>query len=125
MPLTKRINFGLNRKTLPMIFQGEVSECGLACIAMIASYYGNRQELLTLRNQFPISQRGAKLSMLLSIAQQLHLTTRTLRLETDELNQLRLPCMLHWDFKHFVVLKAVKKTTWLFMTRSLARARSR
>ncbi|MGU3415041.1 peptidase domain-containing ABC transporter [Enterobacteriaceae bacterium C34A] len=109
MPLTKRINFGLNRKTLPMIFQGEVSECGLACIAMIASYYGNRQELLTLRNQFPISQRGAKLSMLLSIAQQLHLTTRTLRLETDELNQLRLPCMLHWDFKHFVVLKAVKK----------------
>ncbi len=60
MPLTKRINFGLNRKTLPMIFQGEVSECGLACIAMIASYYGNRQELLTLRNQFPISQRGAK-----------------------------------------------------------------
>lgn len=109
MPLTNRINFGFNRKKLPMIFQGEVSECGLACIAMIAGYYGNRQELLALRNQFPISQRGAKLSMLLSIAQQLHLTTRTLRLETHELNQLKLPCMLHWDFKHFVVLKAIKK----------------
>ncbi|WP_453941959.1 peptidase domain-containing ABC transporter, partial [Acinetobacter baumannii] len=44
---------------------------------------------------------------LVKIANKLHLTTRPLKLELDELNQLRLPCILHWDLNHFVILKNV------------------
>ncbi|MBI0422152.1 peptidase domain-containing ABC transporter [Acinetobacter sp. ACIN00229] len=104
-----RLSLGLGRK-VPVILQTESSECGLACLAMIAGYYGYESDLLTLRQKYPISQKGATLTTLVKIANKLHLTTRPLKLELDELNQLRLPCILHWDLNHFVVLKNVSAT---------------
>ncbi|WP_106919169.1 peptidase domain-containing ABC transporter, partial [Acinetobacter baumannii] len=68
---------------------------------------GYESDLLTLRQKHPISQKGATLATLVKIANKLHLTTRPLKLELDELNQLRLPCILHWDLNHFVILKNV------------------
>lgn len=104
-----RLSLGLGRK-VPVILQTESSECGLACLAMIAGYYGYESDLLTLRRKYPISQKGATLTTLVKIANKLHLITRPLKLELDELNQLRLPCILHWDLNHFVVLKNVSAT---------------
>ncbi|WP_019457385.1 peptidase domain-containing ABC transporter [Acinetobacter sp. GG2] len=103
------LSLGIGRK-VPVILQTESSECGLACLAMIAGYYGYESDLLTLRQKYPISQKGATLTTLVKIANKLHLTTRPLKLELDELNQLRLPCILHWDLNHFVVLKNVSAT---------------
>lgn len=107
-----RLSLGLVRK-VPVILQTESSECGLACIAMIAGYYGYESDLLTLRQKFSISQKGVTLATLVKIADNLHLTPRPLKLELNELSQLRLPCILHWDLSHFVVLKNVsaKKIT--------------
>lgn len=104
-----RLSLGLGRKT-PVILQTESSECGLACLAMIAGYYGYDSDLLTLRQKYPISQKGITLTTLVKIANKLHLITRPLKLELDELNKLRLPCILHWDLNHFVVLKSVSTT---------------
>lgn len=104
-----RLSLGLGRK-LPVILQTESSECGLASIAMIAGYYGYESDLLTLRQKYPISQKGATLVTLVKIATKLNLTTRPLKLELDELNRLRLPCILHWNLNHFVVLKNVSLT---------------
>ncbi len=104
-----RLSLGLGRK-IPLILQTESSECGLACLAMIAGYYGYESDLLTLRQRYPISQKGATLTTLVKIANKLHLTTRPLKLELEELNQLRLPCILHWNLNHFVVLKNVSAT---------------
>lgn len=101
-----RLSLGLGKKT-PVILQTESSECGLACLAMIASYYGYDSDLLTLRQKYPISQKGVTLTTLVKIANKLHLTTRPLKLDLDELNKLRLPCILHWELNHFVVLKSV------------------
>ncbi len=108
MDFLKNINFGLSAK-IPMILQTESSECGLACLAMIAYYHGYRTDLFILRQKYPISQKGATLHTLVKIAQKMRLTTRPLRLELDELSQLRMPCILHWDMNHFVVLKSVSK----------------
>lgn len=107
-----RLSLGFSRK-IPVILQTESSECGLACLAIVAGYYGYESDLLTLRQQYPISQKGATLTTLVKIANKLHLTTRPLKLELNELNQLRLPCILHWDLNHFVVLKDIstKKIT--------------
>lgn len=104
-----RLSLGLGKK-IPVILQTESAECGLACLAMIAAHYGYDSDLLTLRQKFPISQKGATLAILIKIANKLHLTTRPLKLELNELNQLRLPCILHWNLNHFVVLKSVSKT---------------
>jgi ATP-binding cassette subfamily B protein RaxB len=92
---------------LPLILQTEAAECGLACLAMIASYHGDGYGLAQLRRQYGMSQRGASLKDMISIADHLGMTARPLRLEPDELPQLATPCILHWDLNHFVVLKRV------------------
>ncbi len=92
---------------LPKILQAERAECGLACIAMISSYYGYRIDLNSLRRAHPVSARGANLTDLMSIAADLHLSSRPLKLEIDDLGSLQLPAVLHWDMTHFVVLKRV------------------
>jgi ATP-binding cassette subfamily B protein RaxB len=92
-------------KGLPLFLQTEASECGLACLAMIASYHGYRTDLATLRRRFPTSLKGATLGMLTEVADKIELTSRPLRLELNELPQLKCPAILHWDLNHFLVLK--------------------
>jgi ATP-binding cassette, subfamily B, bacterial CvaB/MchF/RaxB len=87
--------------------QSEASECGLACLAMISSHYGNYVELTQLRRQFHISLKGATLAQLIRHASVLNLSARPMRLELEEISALRLPCILHWNLGHFVVLKKV------------------
>lgn len=100
------LNFG-GIKTLPVIMQTEASECGLACLAMIASFHGFKTDLAQLRHDHSISLKGASLASLMGIADTLKLSTRALRLDLHQLPQLKLPCILHWDMNHFVVLKKV------------------
>ena len=104
---TKQLRFSFGA-SLPMILQTEVAECGLACIAMIASYYGYETDLLTLRRKFSVSLKGSKLQDLINICREMHLLTRAVKLELEELQNLKVPCLLHWNMDHFVVLKKVK-----------------
>ena len=101
------LDFGV-RDRLPLVMQAEAAECGLACLAMVASYHGHRIDLGTLRRRHPVSLKGVTLRGLIEVANQLHLACRPLRFELDHLRQLRLPAIVHWDLNHFVVLKAVK-----------------
>ncbi len=89
------------------ILQSESAECGLACLAMLSSAHGLRIDLSELRRRFSISLKGADLSQLIRHAEALNFACRPLRLELEEMNQLQLPCMLHWDLNHFVVLTKV------------------
>jgi ATP-binding cassette subfamily B protein RaxB len=93
---------------LPMLLQTEASECGIACLAMVASHWGHRVDLANLRRRFPISLKGATLDVVVHMAQALGLHSRTLRLDLAQLDKLKTPCVLHWDMSHFVVLKSVR-----------------
>ena len=86
------------------ILQAEAAECGLACLAMVATHHGHRCSLAELRQRFGLSLKGASLARLAEIARGLGLQPRPLRLELEDLEKLRLPCVLHWDMNHFVVL---------------------
>ncbi|ARO69077.1 ABC transporter [Xylella fastidiosa subsp. pauca] len=92
------------------VLQSEVSECGLASLAMVANAHGKHLTLSQLRQRFPSSLKGAKLTHLVHIAQQLGFSTRPLRLDMEDLGKLKLPCILHWDLNHFVVLAKVGTT---------------
>jgi ATP-binding cassette, subfamily B, bacterial CvaB/MchF/RaxB len=102
------LNFS-GRRALPVIMQSEASECGLACLAMVACYYGHRIDLSTLRRQHPISLNGVTLRSVIEIARHLNFTARAVRLEPEHLNQIKRPAILHWDMNHFVVLRSVSK----------------
>src|SRR5262252_8036101 len=96
----------IGRRT-PLILQTETAECGLACLAMIAGRYGHRVDLPALRQRHSLSLRGTTLHDLVRLASSMRLATRALRAELPHLRQLRLPCVLHWDHNHFVVLTRV------------------
>src|SRR5258708_18523013 len=102
------LNFS-GRGFLPVIRQAEAAECGLACLAMVASYHGHRTDMNSLRRRYPVSLKGVTLRDLMEIAAHLKLACRPLRIEIGHLGQLRLPAIVHWDMVHFVVLKAYKK----------------
>ncbi|MBN8529554.1 MAG: peptidase domain-containing ABC transporter, partial [Caulobacterales bacterium] len=97
------LTFG-RRRRLPIIRAVEATECGLACMAMIARYYGHDVDLNGLRQRFALSMSGATLKSLMQIAEPLGFAARALRIELDALSALRTPCILHWDLSHFVVL---------------------
>ncbi|OLH47772.1 ABC transporter [Xanthomonas oryzae pv. oryzae] len=92
------------------IVQAEASECGLASLAMVASAHGMQLDLPELRRRFHLSLKGIRLNQLIEIAQTLGFSTRPLRLEMEHLGQVALPCILHWDLNHFVVLAKVGKS---------------
>ncbi|MCU7988249.1 MULTISPECIES: peptidase domain-containing ABC transporter [unclassified Shewanella] len=94
-------------RRLPMIVQTEAAECGLACVAMVASMHGYQTDLNSLRQRFSLSLEGCTLLDLMHIAEQLQLSSRPLKIELEELSDLATPCILHWDLNHFVVLKSV------------------
>lgn len=106
MSVLQGLNLGFGRK-LPMLLQTEAAECGLACLAMIASFFGYQTDLAHLRRRYGVSLRGATLKDLMRLADCLGMASRPLRIEIGELPLLRLPCVLHWDLNHFVVLKSV------------------
>lgn len=95
---------------LPLIRQAATAECGLACLAMVAAYHGYRSDISELRRKFQVSLRGADMKTIAQVGDQLGLGARALRLEPEEMRQLRTPAILHWDFDHFVVLKKATRT---------------
>lgn len=98
---------GLRRT--PVIRQAEAAECGLACLAMVASYHGHKVDLATLRRRFSISLKGARLATLMKIADDLGFNARGLRGDLDDLHDTPLPAVLHWDLSHFVVLTGIDR----------------
>lgn len=92
---------------LPVVRQSAATECGLACIAMVANYLGVGADLVQLRRQHPPSLKGATLKSIAAICGELRLSTRAVTCKVSELDKLRTPCLLHWRFNHFVVLKSV------------------
>jgi ATP-binding cassette subfamily B protein RaxB len=94
-------------KTVPVILQSEAPECGIACVAMIASYYGFRTDLPAMRQRMSASLKGVTLKHISQVAETMQMTARGVQLPLDALGQLRLPAILHWDMNHFVVLTRV------------------
>jgi ATP-binding cassette, subfamily B, bacterial CvaB/MchF/RaxB len=98
------LNLNLFGTKLRPILQTEAAECGVACLAMVATHFGLRTDLAALRARFSVSMKGATLAQLMGYAAALELSARPLRLELEELPQLAVPCVLHWDMNHFFVL---------------------
>lgn len=101
------LQFGFGKKT-PVILQVEAAECGIACLAMIMAHYGHQIDLATLRRRYSVSIQGVTLRSLVQIADHMGFSTRAVRLDLDDLVNLKKPCILHWGMNHFVVLTEVK-----------------
>ena len=106
LPILSQLSFW-NYRRLPVLLQTEGAECGLACVAMVASYWGHRIDVPSMRHRFSVSMKGVNLKGLMAMARGLSLQTRALKLDIQHLPELKVPCILHWDLNHFIVLKSV------------------
>jgi len=96
---------------VPVILQTEAAECGLACMAMISGFYGHHIGIGGIRRQLATSLKGLTLRDLIRLGAGLNLATRAVRLELEDLSQLRLPCIVHWNHNHFVVLTKCRRNS--------------
>ena len=98
-----KLKFTLD-KSVPLILQSEMAECGLASMAMIACYYGHKLDMAAMRKRFSASLKGMNLQQLIELGDSLGLASRALQCPIEEVHKLVTPCILHWDLNHFVVL---------------------
>ncbi|MGB0935884.1 MAG: peptidase domain-containing ABC transporter [Colwellia sp.] len=94
-------------KSVPLVLQTEIAECGLASIAMIANYYGCNISIQTMRKELFTAKNGMNLQQLIELGDSLGLASRALQCPIDEVHKLATPCILHWDLNHFVALTKV------------------
>ena len=95
-------------RRVPVILQSEAPECGIACLAMVASYHGHRTDLSAMRIRLSPSLKGITLKHIAQIAETMGMSARGVQVPLESLGKLRLPAVLHWDMNHFVVLTRVK-----------------
>lgn len=104
----------LPSRRMRLVRQAEITECGLACLAMISNYWGSDLDLPALRRRFGVSSRGITLRTLMQTADSLGLTPRALKIAPGSgvlagLSGIQTPAILHWDLDHFVVVEKVTK----------------
>ena len=103
-PLTHKV------AKVPIILQLEVLECGAACLTMILAYYGKRVPLEQVRIDCGVSRDGSNAKNILAAARKYGLNAKGYRYEPSSLKENgTFPCIIHWDFNHFVVLDGFKK----------------
>jgi ATP-binding cassette subfamily B protein RaxB len=95
---------------VPVILQSEAPECGIACLAMVASFHGHRTDLSAMRLRLSPSLKGVTLKHIAQIGETMGMTARGVQVPLDSLGKLRLPALLHWDMNHFVVLVKVSRS---------------
>lgn len=95
---------------VPVVIQMETLECGAACLAMILAYYGKWVPLERVRIECGVSRDGSNAKNILLAARNYGLCVHGYRFEPDTLkNEGSFPCIIHWNFNHFVVLCGFKK----------------
>jgi len=105
MQLSDYLHFSSQR--LPILLQSEVAECGVSCVAMVASYHGHKVNMITMRQRYPVGLRGVTVRQITQIANDLGMNARALKVDLGQLNKVKSPAILHWNFNHFVVLSKV------------------
>lgn len=96
------------RKT-PTTFQMEGTECGAASLAMVMGYYGKYVPLDKVRIDTGVSRDGCKASKILQGARKYGFVTEGRRMGLNALMEVKPPCIIHWNFNHFVVFEGMKR----------------
>ncbi len=94
---------------VPVVMQMEALECGAASLAMILAYYGKWIPLEQVRLDCGVSRDGSNARNVLRAARSYGLTAKGYRYEPEDLKKSgKFPCIIHWNFNHFVVLNGFR-----------------
>ena len=92
----------------PTVYQMEATECGAASLSMIFGYFGKFLPLEQMRIETGVSRDGCVASNIMRAAKRHGLECHGYRKEPDYLKTVQTPCIIHWNFNHFVVFEGFK-----------------
>ena len=96
-------------KSFPHFLQMDKMDCGPTCLRMIAKYYGRNYSLQYLRERSFITRAGVSMLGISDAAEAIGFRTNGVRISLEQLiNDVPLPCILHWNQNHFVVLYKIE-----------------
>lgn len=97
-----------NYAKTPTIYQMEATECGAASLSMVFAYFGKYFLLEKMRIETGVSRDGCNAGNIMRAAKKYGFECHGYRKEPEDLKKLTPPCIIHWNFNHFVVFEGFK-----------------
>lgn len=96
----------------PFFKQADQKDCGPTCLKIIAKYHGKNINIQKLRSLSETTREGSNLLSLSEAAEKIGFRTLGVKLSLEKLEEAPLPCILHWNNNHYIVLYKVKRGTY-------------
>jgi len=93
----------------PFFAQQSGSDCGAACLVMVSRYWGKRFSVNRLRDIANVDRNGASLRGLSAAAESIGFSTRPVKASLDQLAKQKLPAIVHWEGKHYIVVYEITR----------------
>ena len=95
-------------KSFPFYYQHDAMDCGPTCLRMVAMHYGKHYSLETLRKRSEFSRLGVSMLGISQAAESIGLRSSGVKITFEDLMQSTLPCIVHWNQNHFIVVYGFK-----------------
>lgn len=92
----------------PIIRQSESRDCAATCLQMVAKYYNKNISIVKIRKLSETTRQGTSLNHVANASEKIGFRSLGVKISIDKLKEISLPCILHWNQSHFVVLYEVK-----------------